>query len=298
MNLSGTSEKTSQTLDLNRLFPVSLTASGSFDLRRMQYNSFKAVLQALSIPTLLVSRHRVIELANRAFVELVDDVDPVGLQFSSLFPEKDDLELSQLLKEVIEDRRKLAKETALAFGDKILWVRMHLRTVRLATDLMVLVEVENLTAEKELSISRKYKNLINIFPIGVAEFASTEDLARHFNRNKLLQLILDLPMVEANTEFAKMHGHQHPDKLVGLTLGQFLPDKAKGRGLLMNWLHHGSPTLSFERKEKCLTLPTTNFENTLILNTNNNAIMGIWWLKRDISVPEKNRTRNTKGSEP
>ncbi|AFM26212.1 hybrid sensor histidine kinase/response regulator [Desulfomonile tiedjei] len=281
MNFSG--EKTSQTLDLNQLFPLSLTQSGSFDLRRIQYNSFESVLQALSIPTLLVGRSHTIELANDSFISLANNLDPVGLKFSSLFLDNKELEHQQWLEHAIAERKHHVKETILQFGDKTVWVRMHLRTIRLATDHMLLVQIENLTAEKELSMSQKYKNLINIFPIGVAEFAPREKLSRNLRPDELWRAMLTFRLVDANTEFAKMHGHRYPDTLVGLTMSQFFPDIGKSRRLLAKWVNNDFQTLSFERKEKSFGRPSSNFENTLILNANDQAMLGIWWLKRDIS---------------
>ncbi len=59
--------------------------------------------------------------------------------------------------------------------DAEIWGRVHLRTIRLGGDQLVLIQIENLTAQKELVTIQKYKKLVEIFPIGIAEF----DFCRH-----------------------------------------------------------------------------------------------------------------------
>jgi hypothetical protein len=81
-----TSQRT-ETIDLNSLFSKDVTSSGSFDLRRVGFASFGKLLQVLSTPTLLISRSHTIEFANRAFLSLIDGLDPVGRELSWLFPD-------------------------------------------------------------------------------------------------------------------------------------------------------------------------------------------------------------------
>ena len=63
-------EDITHTIDLNRMFTVDLTQSGSFDLTKVHQASFGKLLQAMSVPTLLVARSHAIAFANAAFSEI------------------------------------------------------------------------------------------------------------------------------------------------------------------------------------------------------------------------------------
>lgn len=269
-------------------FTSNVTESGSFDLRRVHYDSFETVLQALSVPTLMVAGSHVIELANNAFLNMSSGMDPVGLTFSSIFPNAEELEAQSLLEHVIGQKKHQVREMELEFGGKTIWVRMHLQTVRVGAAQMVLVQFENLTAEKELLTVSKYKKLIDIFPIGIAEFSFTQPLPRSLPADQMFEAIMQARMVDGNAEFAKMHGFMAMKDLPGVMLSSLIPAGGKGRALVEKWVQSFLPLLSFERKEKCSTNPGKHFENTLIFNTNDQMVLGLWWLKRDIS--EKKRT--------
>ena len=56
-----------QTIDINTLVCERLTVSDSFDLRQERVDAFGKLLQALSIPTVLIAHSHKIEFANEAF---------------------------------------------------------------------------------------------------------------------------------------------------------------------------------------------------------------------------------------
>ncbi|MGZ6292252.1 MAG: hypothetical protein ACXWMK_08700, partial [Syntrophales bacterium] len=60
-----------QTIDINTLVCEPLTASGTFDLRQERIDAFGKLLQALSIPTVLIERSHKVEFANTAFISML-----------------------------------------------------------------------------------------------------------------------------------------------------------------------------------------------------------------------------------
>ena len=54
-----------QTIDINTLVSETLTASGSFDLRQERIDTFGKLLEALSIPTVLIARSHKFDLQTR-----------------------------------------------------------------------------------------------------------------------------------------------------------------------------------------------------------------------------------------
>jgi two-component system, cell cycle sensor histidine kinase and response regulator CckA len=289
------SQESPHAIDLTPLFGSRVTESGSFDLRRMEENAFETLLQALSVPTLLVAPSDVVEFANNAFIRLSGHPGPTGLKFSALFPNEEEAQAHSLLTEAVAARTCVERETKLNVGQKTLWSRIHLQPIRLGEELAVLVQVENLTAERELATTKKYTKLMNMFPIGIAEFATEGPLPRDLPADLLGESVLQSRIVDGNHEFARMHGLGAADTLVGITLSKLLPAEGKGRNFLMEWIRSGFPTSTFERKEKCWNEPAKNFENTLIVNVNEQDIRGLWWLKRDISEKKRIDSELLKG---
>jgi two-component system, cell cycle sensor histidine kinase and response regulator CckA len=284
--MSGFDGKSSETIDLKPLFASEVTASGSFDLRQLQYSSFEALLQVLSVPTLLVDCSHVIKVANKAFRDFSNILDAVGHHFSDLFTSAA-FEGQSLLEEVIRFRRSQVREAEMKLGSKAVWARIHLQPIRLSTELTILIQIENLTAEKELKISQKYKKMVDIFPIGIAEFSVTKPIPCEMPPHQLFEEILQARMVDGNAEFANMHGYGSTKDLLGLELTRLIPLKGRGRPIFRQWIAKGFPMLSFDRKERCSTEPAKYFENSLIANIDDQTVLGLWWIKRDIS--EKRR---------
>ena len=206
VHISGLTPERTETIDLNSLFSKDVTSSGSFDLRRVGFASFGKLLQVLSTPTLLIGRSHTIEFANRAFLSLIEGLDPVGRELSWLFPDPQQARVfGLLLEKVFAARRPEVRERKLQLRNAEIWGRVHLRTIRLGGDQLVLIQIENLTAQKELVTIQKYKKLVDIFPIGIAEFELMSPLSNDLPLEQRLDKILDARLIDGNDEFAKMY---------------------------------------------------------------------------------------------
>src|SRR5512135_3670045 len=60
-----------QTIDINNLFSDKITTSGSFDLCQEKIETFGRLLEALSIPTVLIERSHDIRFANKSFIRML-----------------------------------------------------------------------------------------------------------------------------------------------------------------------------------------------------------------------------------
>ncbi|MGO9572195.1 MAG: ATP-binding protein, partial [Desulfomonilaceae bacterium] len=179
------------------------------------------------------------------------------------------------------------RERKLQIRDVEIWGRVHLRTIRLGGDQLVLLQMENLTAQKELVTIQKYKKLVDIFPIGIAEFGFMSPLSDDLPLEQRLDKILDAHLNDGNDEFAKMYERRDIKELIQVPLGRLLPAKSRMRDLYERWIRRGYASFSFEAKETGLRSGTKRFEHTLIGSLKDRELIGLWWLKRDIS--EKKR---------
>jgi two-component system, cell cycle sensor histidine kinase and response regulator CckA len=288
-NLSAPSGEPTETIDLNALFSPELTDSGFFDLSTVNHSTFAKLLQAISVPTLLVARSHAIKFANSAFMKTVrDSLDLRGATFSSLFPNPGEARQAQLLLEkVFEERRPEVRERVLQIRKMKIWARIHLRTIRLGSEPLVLVQIENLTAQKQLLSIQKYKKLVKILPIGIAEFALRRQLECSLPFDRLLSSVLDARVVDGNEKFASIYGRRSISELTGTGLGVLLPCTSKSEMLYKQWIQTQFPIRSFDTRETDLPGGVRFFENTLIGNVNNNRLSGFWWLKLDVSEKKK-----------
>ncbi|MBI5250314.1 MAG: response regulator [Desulfomonile tiedjei] len=287
-NLSGKMTKGTQTIDLSLLLSDDLTSSGSFDLRRVQFATFGSLVQSLSVPTLLIERTHKVEFANNAFKSMTQGFDPVGLEFSRVFQNPSqarDFELR--VERVFKERRPEVLEKRLRIQDKEIWGRVHLRTLRLGAERLVLVQIENLTAQKELDTIQKYKKLVEIFPIGIAEFIPRWPAPSGPSVEQIIDIILRARLIDGNTQYAKMCGRNDIKELAGLHFGKLLPAKRRSIELCQSWIRKGFAALSFETRETRPSEITMHFENTLIGNLRDGHLIGLWWMKRDVSDKKK-----------
>ncbi len=288
-NSSPLRAEATETIDLNALFAAELTDSGCFDLSTVNHSTFAKLLQAISVPTLLVARSHAIKLANSAFMTTIhDSLDLKGATFSSLFPNPSEARQAQLLLEkVFEERRPEVRERVLQIRRTKIWARVHLRTIRLGNEPLVLVQIENLTAQKQLLSIQKYKKLVKILPIGIAEFALRRQLQCSLPFDRLLSSVLDARVVDGNAKFASIYRRSRISELVGTRIGMLLPCSGKGEVLYKQWIQAQFPIRSFDSRETDQPGSVRFFENTLIGNVNNNCLLGFWWLKLDVSEKKK-----------
>ena len=140
-----------ETIDLASLLKADLSASGSFDIRGgIWASTFGKLLQALPIPALLVDQSFNIFVANQACGKIDAEIESImGAPFCHLFPDQSAGEKAQsLLEKLFSDRKSLVREAALRIGNRTLWSRLTLRSIRIFKDRFALVLVEDLTAEK------------------------------------------------------------------------------------------------------------------------------------------------------
>ncbi|MCL4552464.1 MAG: hypothetical protein M1305_02765 [Candidatus Marsarchaeota archaeon] len=263
-----------QTIDLSTLFSAEVSESGCFDLSTVTHSTFAKLLQAISVPTLLVARTHAVKFANSAFMKTVrDSLDLRGATFSSLFPNPGEARQAQLLLEkVFEERTPEVRERVLQIRKMKIWARIHLRTIRLGSEPLVLVQIENLTAQKQLLSIQKYKKLVKILPIGIAEFALPRLLECSLPFDRLLSSVLDARVVDGNAKFASIYSRSSISELTGTRLAMLLPCTGKSETLYRQWIHARFPIRSFDSRETDLPGSVRFFENTLIGNVNDNRL--------------------------
>ena len=155
---------------------------------------------------------------NKAFSKIEDESAHIsGSPFSFLFPgPTDKAEVLSALSKVLHDRKTHVFESSLLLSGRTLWCRIHLRSVRFKTERMVLALIEDLTAEKkQLIISEKYHQLVQVFPIGIAEFSLGRPIPVRPLPDEALSSLSEAKLVGGNREFAKMHGHRIIERLKG-----------------------------------------------------------------------------------
>ena len=289
-NLANKSFDATQTIDINTLVSERLTVSGSFDLRQERIDAFGRLLQALSIPTVLIARSHKVEFANKAFMKTFAGSEPsLGVDFSSLFSDPLNRRRAHLLIEDVYTRRQPAfTEAKLRIHESGVWVRIHLRTIRLLEDRLVLAQIENLSAEKELQAVQKYKSLISIVPFGVAEFGMRWRVDSSLPCEQLLDTLIHARLIDGNDEFARSYKFESIRDLVGITLGRLFPIQGKRKAFCQRWIQEGFPISSFEAVERRLGGSPRIFEYTLILRMQGKELIGLWLIKKDNS--EKWRT--------
>jgi PAS domain S-box-containing protein len=154
--LSGRNVQT-ETIDLQGLFSENVTVSGSFDLTGIKTSTFGRLLQALPIPALLINRSYEILFVNQSFENMSGGtLKRKGDSFASLFPDaSESAKAKGLIDEVFVTKKPRVDESALKVASNEIWVRMHLRTVRLGQERSILLLVEDLTHEKRQRIDNQ-----------------------------------------------------------------------------------------------------------------------------------------------
>ncbi len=151
-------ENQTQTIDLTALFTKDLTSTGSFDVSSgIWRTTFGRVLQALPIPVLLIDTLYRIIMANQAWGRIAENYgEMVFCPFSGLFPGNSSARRAQsLLEEVFLQRKSRVAQATLEIDGRRIWARMTLRSIRVGSDRLVLVLIEDLTADKQLLEANK-----------------------------------------------------------------------------------------------------------------------------------------------
>jgi signal transduction histidine kinase len=274
-----------ETIDLNDLFQPTMSDSGSFDVGTLKYDAFCRLLQAIPVPVLLIDRTFSVRFTNRALVTLGrNDSSLIDSPFSSLFfrPALAEEALSAA-RFVFTRRKPQIVQGMLTICGTSIWGRVHLRSIRIGASKFVLVLIENLTAEKELGAVQKYRKLVHVFPLGIAEFALEKPILCGRDEPNVASSILDARLVDCNLEFAKMHGYETIARLHGLPLRVLFPFDEKEINHCSTWVKKGCPNRSAQRTETRGTGASAYFEDTLISNVNEDRLLGFWGVRRNIT---------------
>jgi len=273
-------------IDLDTLFTKEVTASGSFDLRRMKEISFGKLLEAIPIPTLLIDSSLSVVYANEGLAVIARDCSQVlGSHISSLFAgEAEGRHASSLIDRVFEERSTHVFEGPMQGDEKILWCRIHLRSLRFQEQRLVLAILQDLTAEKKQAIiNEKYHRLVDIFPIGIAEFVLPEPVRLDGPPEDILSALSHAELVGGNAEFAKMRRKSQIETLKGMPLRRVFPFDDRNVQRYRRWIARGLPVYSFELKERDAAGTARYYESTLVPNIKKDSLVGLWGLRQEVT---------------
>ena len=279
-------QNTTQSIDLDSLFTKDVTSSGSFDMRRIGDDSFGKLLESMPIPTLLIDSSLSVVFANEAVGTISEDRSRVlGAPFVSLIPgDAEGRHVSNLLGRVMSERRTQIHEGLIQVEGKVFWCRMHFRSIRFRKQRSILAIIEDLTAEKkQLILNQKYQKLVNIFPIGIAEFLLKEPLSSEERSDETIDELGTAELIGGNLEFARMYGFSHIDELKGMKLRGLLPFGETHKRQYRWWIADGFAVHSFESRERTALDETRYFEITLVGNVTKGKISGLWGMRQDIT---------------
>jgi PAS domain-containing protein len=154
-----------ETIDLSSLFTPDVYSSGSFDLSSVASTSFGRLLDALPLPALLIDRWHCVGFANQSCIKVsLDFTKILGTPFLDLLSRPREMDKAQeladktqaLLEKAFAIRKPQTAEAILEMGNKRIWARLHLRSVRIGLERHLLVLIEDVTHEKrQLALNRR-----------------------------------------------------------------------------------------------------------------------------------------------
>lgn len=136
---------------------ASLTASGCFSLGGLAPSSFSKLLHAIPMPAMLVDPSLCIVFANEACAKLGAPPESMaGMSlFSRLAVDRELLKVRQAALGVLTQKKPQVREAILKAGGAKIWGRLHFRSIRMGEEKLILILVEDLTAEKRQIILTK-----------------------------------------------------------------------------------------------------------------------------------------------
>lgn len=139
------------TINVSTLFSGGLTSSGVFDLGGIQATHFGKLLDSLPIPASLIDMAGTVLFVNQACSKISPEYKSIeGGPFSNLFPDSASIrKASSLIQRLFSTRKQQTTEGELRIVDAIIWGRMNFRSLRIASERLVLLMVEDLTIERE-----------------------------------------------------------------------------------------------------------------------------------------------------
>jgi len=151
---------TTQTIDVDELLGNHLTDSGSVDLRGVASVSFQKLLDAIPIPVLVLDEHLLVTVVNTACAKICPvPKECLGTHVQTFFPESTAWkDVEAVLVEVFATRTPRIWQSPLGIGNRIIWGRMHVRSIRGIDGRSLLVLIEDLTLERQRLIQdRQHK---------------------------------------------------------------------------------------------------------------------------------------------
>jgi hypothetical protein len=139
-----------ETIDFSQVYADALTESGSFAVLGINSTATGSLLNALPIPVLCIDSSLSIRFANHACTKITAHSEALkGNSISSIIPRPHDLDLVRSVTETVFSTRKpQVMEGMIRTDESFMWGRIHLRSLRILGEQLVLVLVEDLTPEK------------------------------------------------------------------------------------------------------------------------------------------------------
>ncbi len=262
------------------------TETGSFDLSWISQASFGKLLQAIPMPIFLVDLSGKVKFLNTAMTTMFRDPSKiVGSSLEALFRSSEEAKRArQVVDHVLAARRAQVSEAILTFEDTQVWGRLSFRPIRFGTERCVLVLIEDLTTEKrELALNQKYKHLVEIFPVGIAEFSPSSPRDYSSSSHDRILMILEAELMNGNMEFASLNGYRNVDELKGFRFSQILPTEQEDLEVYRNWIKNNFSPFVYQTKAKAADGELRYFENNLVGNYRNGILVQFWAIKRDVT---------------
>lgn len=259
-----------------------LTETGSFDLGWISMASFGKLIHAIPMPILLVDTIGQIEFANNAFLRFCAGGNKPESFFSLFLDDVTVQDIKNVIETLLTLRKPQLREELIRINGVDLWSRMSFRSIRFGIERAILVLIEDLTSVKrEITLNEKYRTLVDIFPIGIAEFALEKPAPPDIGLDGILSLVLHAKVTEANATFASQCGLESTEELKGNTLERILPHIHLQH--YMSWIRNNFSLDAFETAERAEISDIRYFENTLVGPPQDGVLERFWVMKQDIT---------------
>lgn len=275
-----------ESFDLERFLPEAVIPPGSFDLRDITQTSVSRLWESLPLSILLVNEQGLITYLNAYCANLLGKSrNWVDQPFTEVFSDRIDAgKISRLLDAVCRGRQPVVVEGSLEPDGKRIWTRIHLRSLRFKNEQLVLIFLENLTAEKTgLMLTEKYQRLVQVFPIGIAEFALPSPTPVASRAEILLKSVAEATLIGGNHEFALMSGFPGIQEAKGVRLSELFASQGSSPEVFRLWIRDGFPLRSFETKETSPSGSAAYFADTVVGNVEGTMLVGIWAMRSNIT---------------
>jgi PAS domain S-box-containing protein len=152
-----------ETIDLDFLFQMGRNEPAGSESKKLKKSAVGKILQALPIPALLVDQSYSIVFANRSCRKISVHYETIlQAPFSSLFSDADSVRKAQsLIETVFATRKPQVAKGALRIEKGSLWGRIHMRSLRVGQERLVVAFVEDLAPNRKQLLMRKKQLRLN-----------------------------------------------------------------------------------------------------------------------------------------